>query len=194
MGKYGLIAAVVGAGALSCGAPDAPGPSDVETVCVPSGSIEGRASPYDSATVTLGAGRAVVCYGRPSARSREIFGGLVPFGQVWRTGANEPTILHVTVPVTVAGVSVEPGSYSIYTRPEPGEWTVHVNRATDRWGIPIDDVVQAADVGSGNVPTEALADPVETFTIRFETTGEEAADLVMEWERTRVRVPVTVRR
>ena len=71
-----------------------------------------RTSPYDSVAVPLGDARGVVCYGRPSARGRTIFGELIPFGQIWRTGANEPTTLHLPVAASVAGIALEPGSYS----------------------------------------------------------------------------------
>lgn len=150
-----------------------------------------RLSPLDSASVALEGGRAKICYSRPSARGRTIFGGLVPLGEYWRTGANEPTTIHVDVPVEIAGVRLEPGSYSIYTLPGEREWAIHLNRAVDRWGIPISDEVRARDVGSGTVPVEALPEHLEMFTIRFEGGGS-SAEIVMEWERTRVRVPLRV--
>ncbi len=166
---------------------------ELSAACVPSRPTEGRASPYDSASVALGEGIARICYSRPSAKGREIFGGLVPFDRFWRTGANEPTILHVTVPLDMGGISIDPGSYSLYTRPSAEQWTVWLNSSIDRWGIPINDEVRATDVGETTAVVERLADAVEIFTIRFEKKDPGSAELVMEWETTRVRVPVAVR-
>jgi len=153
--------------------------------------LEGRASPYDSASVHLGETVVKVCYGRPSARGRTMIGGeAVPFGQAWRTGANEPTTLHVTTHLNFGDVSLDPGSYSIYTIPGEESWVVVVNRSTDRWGIPIDDGVREHDVGSFTVPREEPGEHVETMTIRFEERSAHEAAMVLEWENFRIRVPI----
>jgi len=172
-----------------------PGQAELAVRCEPSPRmpLEGRASPYDSTVVQLGDERALVCYGRPSARGRTMIGGEhVPYGQLWRTGANEPTILHLPFAAEVAGMAVEPGSYSLYTIPGEQQWTVIVNRATGQWGheSAYTEQVQAQEVGRAEVPAAQTADHVETFTIRAEPTSERSADLVLEWERTRVAIPV----
>lgn len=174
-------------------------PADVALACSPRGDVTGRTSPYDSAVVSLATVEAKVCYSRPSMRGRVIFGpegsALVPYGQLWRTGANEPTTLHLSGAAEVAGVAVEAGSYSIYTVPGEAEWTVIVNRSTEQWGIESQYTpeIEAMEVGRAAVRSETMADAVELFTIRFEPAGADAADLVLEWERTRVRVPVAAR-
>jgi hypothetical protein len=167
-------------------------PALQDPACVPSGMpLEGRASPYDSASVALGEGTIKICYGRPSARGRTMIGGDdVPFGEPWRTGANEPTVLHTTVPIRVAGISLEPGSYSLYTRPGRDEWQLFVNRSTDRWGIPIDAEVRAQDVDSAILPRERPPEHVETLTIRFGSETDGAVPMVLEWEEFRVTVPI----
>ena len=147
-----------------------------------------RASPLDSVQVTLEGATVKVCYGRPSAKGRTVMGGLVPFGEPWRLGANEPTRLILPFAAEVAGVHVGPGTYSLYVVPQRTSWEVHVNKAVDRWGIPIDEQVQAQDVGKGSVPVEALTQPVEQLTVRL--VAGSPADLVVEWEKTRVRIPV----
>jgi hypothetical protein len=154
--------------------------------------VEGRASPYDSTLVPLGGAQAKVCYGRPSAKGRTIFGGLAPYGKLWRTGANEPTIIHLPFAARVAGMSVQPGSYSLYTIPGQEEWTVILNRSTGQWGheSQYNAQVQAQEVGRVPVRGERTDAPVETFTIRAAPRGARAADLVLEWENTRVRIPV----
>jgi hypothetical protein len=149
-----------------------------------------RASPLDSATVTLGNAQAKVCYGAPSMNDRVIMGELVPFDEPWRTGANEATALHLTFPATVAGVSLEPGSYSLYTIPTSGDWEVVVNAEHERWGIPINDEVRGMDIGSGTVTPETVSAPVERMQFSFDQISDTEAHLVMEWETTRVRIPV----
>jgi hypothetical protein len=119
-----------------------------------------------------------------------IGGDDVPFGEPWRTGANEPTVLHTTVPIRVAGISLEPGSYSLYTRPGRDEWQLFVNRSTDRWGIPIDAEVRAQDVDSAILPRERPPEHVETLTIRFGSETDGAVPMVLEWEEFRVTVPI----
>jgi hypothetical protein len=155
-------------------------------------AVQGRASPYDSAMVAVGGQQLKVCYGRPSARGRTMLGGdAVPFGRLWRTGANEPTIVHVPFRARIAGMEVGPGSYSLYTIPGEREWTVVLNRSTSQWGheSAYTDALRAQEVGRAPVPAERTAQHVETFTIRGEPAGERAA-LVMEWEHARVRIPV----
>jgi hypothetical protein len=165
--------------------------------CVPSERmpVAGRASPYDSTRITVGDRTAQICYGRPSMRGRQIFGGLVPLGRLWRTGANEPTILHIPFAATVAGVAVEPGSYSIYTEPGESEWVIIVNRSTSQWGHEnsYTPEVAAQEVGRGTAAVERLDAPIETFTIRAEPAGSNEAHVILEWERTRVRFPITAR-
>ncbi|MGH7465104.1 MAG: DUF2911 domain-containing protein [Longimicrobiales bacterium] len=168
----------------------------VDLACVPSGNmpVEGRQSPYDSVTVDVEGQVLRICYGRPSAQGREIFGGLVPYATLWRTGANEPTILHLPFDAEIAGLRVPPGSYSIYTVPQAsGEWELIINRSTSQWGHPgsYTDEVRAQELGRAPIRTERMDQAVETFTIRGEPAAG-GADLLLEWERTRARIPVRV--
>jgi hypothetical protein len=87
-------------------------------------------------------------------------------------------------------VAVGPGAYSLYVVPRAAAWEIHLNRAVDRWGIPIDSVVTNQDVGRGIVPVETLSQPVEKLTIRFGAAARGATQLVVEWEKTRVRIPI----
>lgn len=160
-------------------------------------AVAERKSPYDSVKIDVGGRIAQICYGRPSARSRVIFAEpaepmpLVPFGKLWRTGANEPTIVHLPFAAKIAGLAVEPGSYSIYTVPGAAEWTVIVNRSVSQWGHESQYTaeVQAQEVGRAQVKPERMEQAVEMFTIRSEPTTA-GADVVLEWERTRVRIPI----
>jgi len=147
-----------------------------------------RPSPLDSVQLTVDGATIKVCYGRPSARGRTIMGGLVPFGQPWRLGANEPTRLTLPFAADVAGVHVEPGTYSLYVVPRATSWEVHVNKVVDRWGIPIDAQVEAQDVGKGTIPVETLPQPVEQLTLSL--LAGPPTELVVEWEKARVRIPI----
>jgi len=149
-----------------------------------------RASPLDSIAVQLGSGTLKLCYGRPSARGRKIMGGLVPFDQPWRLGANEATSINVPVPAVIAGVRVEPGSYTLYAIPGASSWQIVVNRDVKRWGVPIDDGVRGRDVGVGRVSAEPLSAPVETLTLKFAPAAANSTELVVDWEKTRVRIPI----
>jgi hypothetical protein len=162
-----------------------------QAMCTHRGSaadLAKRPSPLDSVQLAVGGATIKVCYGRPSARGRTMLGGELPFGQPWRLGANEPTRVFLPFAAEVAGVRVEPGTYSLYVVPQQTSWEVHVNKAVDRWGIPIDSQVEAQDVGKGTVPVETLAQPVEQLTLTL--VAGTPTELVVEWEKTRVRIPI----
>lgn len=155
--------------------------------------LASRQSPLDSISFTVGTARVKVCFGRPSARGRTMIGGdAVPFGKLWRTGANEPTMIHTTGPITVAGIAVPAGSYSLYTIPGERMWQVIVNRSITQWGHEsrYTDAVKAQELQPhGMVMPSATAAPVETFSIRSEPHGS-TVHLVLEWETTRVDIPI----
>ncbi len=151
-----------------------------------------RQSPLDSTAVEMSGATVKVCYGRPSARGRKIMGGLVPFGEPWRLGANEATTIYVPFAAELAGVRVGAGTYTLYTIPGESRWQIAVNRGVQRWGVPIDEPVRAQDVGAGTVAVEKLDKDVEALTLKFApvTEGGSATELVVEWEKTRVRIPL----
>jgi Protein of unknown function (DUF2911) len=155
--------------------------------------LEGRKSPLDSLTFTIADKEVKVCYGRPSSRGRVMLGGSnIPYGKLWRTGANEPTIFYAPVPLKIAGLSVKPGVYSLYTVPGAREWEIIVNRSTSQWGEEsrYTPEVKAQELGRAKVKSETTGTPKETFTITAEPSGKNAASLVLEWEKTRVKIPV----
>jgi hypothetical protein len=152
---------------------------------------------------------ALLCYGRPAVGGRRIFGGLVPFGALWRTGADEPTTLHLPFAASVAGLQVPRGRYSLYTVPEEsgaGSWQLVLNRSTRQSGRTRDEVgrrgnhfpnaytaaVRSTEVGRVPVDTESI-DPVERLTARVVPGERSAALLLIEWERVRIRVPIEAR-
>ncbi len=169
----------------------------VDTACITMNTrdvpLATRKSPLDSVSFHVGSSDAKVCYGRPSLRKRTVIGGaVVPYGKLWRTGANEPTMLHTTGPIRVGSLDVPAGSYSLYTIPAPSEWTLIVNRSTSQWGEEhgYTKEIERQELGRTKVKAAATGAPIETFTIRSEPDGSAATALVMEWDRARVRVPL----
>ncbi len=152
-----------------------------------------RLSPLDSVSFRFADGEAKVCYGRPSLRGRVMIGGAaVPYGHLWRTGANEPTTIHLDLPVRFGGLALLPGSYSIYTVPDSKRWQVIVNRSTRQWGIESEYTPEVAshELGSFEEPVERVDPPIETFTIRAVPSATDAYDLVLEWQNSRIRIPI----
>lgn len=150
-----------------------------------------RPSPLRSTPLTVGGNDGLLCYGAPSARGREIMGGLLVYGQPERIGANEPTTIHLAGPASIGGVEVGPGSYSIYAIPGPEEWVFFLNSSWERWGIPIDESVRSSEIGTFTVPVEEIDEYVETLQYRFEPMAENTmGDVVLEWENTRVKFHV----
>jgi len=152
-----------------------------------------RTSPLDAVEIDLDGGHGKLCYGRPSLRGRRMIGGdAVPFGRLWRTGANEPTTVHFDTPVQFGELDLLPGSYSLYTVPGPAAWDVVVNRSTRQWGLESEytDEIRRQEVGKFRVAVEVLERPVETLTFRTVPAATGAVDLIFEWQTSRLRIPI----
>ena len=147
----------------------------------------GTLSPPDSVRVTIAGATLGVKYGRPAMRGRVIFGVVVPWGKVWRTGANEATVLTTSAGLDALGTTIPAGAYSLWTVPTPGGWTLIINRNTGQWGTDYDS---AHDFARLPMRVEQLAQPVERFTIAIEP-KDAGAVLKLEWETTRAWIPFT---
>lgn len=149
-----------------------------------------KASPEETVSFNAGDVKATVDYSRPFKKGRAIFGGLVPYGKVWRTGANEATTVEFDKPVNFGGTSVPAGKYTLWTIPGETEWSVILNSKMYGWGVNFDTEASRepiADVATAKVVPEALSAPVEQFTITVEGTP---AALVLQWDLTKVSVPL----
>jgi hypothetical protein len=145
-------------------------------------------SPRGQAEYTFADGTTVtVDYGRPYIRGRKIMGGLVPYDQVWRTGANAATSLKTNANLTIGGAKVPAGNYTLYTLPSAGTWKLIINKETGQWGTKYDP---SQDLARVDMQKETLSTPVDQFTISFEKNSATAATMKMEWETTLVSVPV----
>jgi hypothetical protein len=185
--------------ALLFGAGSWRGPSLVRADPTPRCRVRGshewlasRASPLDSASVVDGSDVAFLCFSRPRARGRSVYDSLAPFGKAWRTGANEPTILELTAPAVVAGVSLPIGRYAILTVPQPAEWVVLFHTFTTPDSA-VDDVARVFqtlhEVGRGVMIAETIPTVTEAFTVRAVADSGGHAFL-LEWGRLRARMPV----
>lgn len=129
-----------------------------------------------------------VIYSRPAKKDREVFGKLVPYGKVWRTGANENTEIKFYQDATIQGKKVKAGTYSLFTIPGETEWTIILNSDLDYWGA--FKYNQANDVARFTVPSQKSTDaPIETFSIQFPKGSD--AIMRMGWDNTIVEVPIT---
>jgi hypothetical protein len=151
----------------------------------------GKPSPAASASCDLGGGKTIKTdYSSPRMKGRKIYGDLVPFGEVWRTGANEATTFVAGADVAVGGKTVPAGNYTIFTVPNSGKWTLIVNKKTGEWGIPYKyerDELARVDMNVSKLPA-----PVENFTIGYDKSGS-GCTLRIDWETTRASVDISAK-
>jgi hypothetical protein len=152
-------------------------------------------SPAATTTVTLGDKQIRISYHAPSTHGRKIFGGLVPYGEVWRAGANQATLLHTDADLTIGSLTVPKGDYSLYVLPEENQWTLIINKETGQWGIKMGGATTedpAKDLGRVVMKLSKPAAPVETFTIALSKEGDEGS-LTMSWADTVASVAFTAK-
>lgn len=130
-----------------------------------------------------------IVYGQPYKRDREIFGNLEPYGEVWRTGANEATELTTTKEILFAGEEVKAGTYSLFSIPRENEdWTIILNSKLGQWGA--FDYDPSYDVLRVDVPARRLESTYEAFTIQFDEASGDSTNIIMRWDQTEVKIPV----
>jgi hypothetical protein len=148
------------------------------------------ASPRDTARGTVGGAHLLVDYGRPSKRGRVIFGGLVPWGEVWRTGANAATTLVTDKDLVIGGTPVAAGTYTLYTVPnKTGDWKLVISKQTGQWGT---EYHEDRDLARVPLTVGSVAPPLERFTITVAPAGA-GGTIQLAWDTTRAQVPFTVR-
>lgn len=147
-----------------------------------------RPSPAASATCDLGGGKTIQTnYSSPRMKGRKIYGELVPFGEVWRTGANEATTFVNSADVTVGGKPVPAGSYTVFTVPNADKWTLIINKKTGEWGIPYK--YESDELARVDMKVSKLPAPVENFTIAYDKSGS-GCTMNIDWEATRASVQI----
>jgi len=154
-----------------------------------------RPSPPGTADCKFADGKTVhIDYSRPSMKGRQIYGGLVPYGKVWRTGANEATTFVTDTDVVINGTAVPKGSYTIFTVPAeaPGKWKLIVNKLTGEWGVNKQEgyTYDSTELARIDMDAKPLDTPVEQFTIGFANKGKDTCTLQLDWEKTQAFVDV----
>jgi len=147
-------------------------------------------SPHETTKATIDGAAISVTYGRPSVRGRKIMGALVPYGTVWRTGADEATTLTTDKAIQIGGTSVPAGTYTLYTLPGESAWQLIVNKQTGQWGTEYD---QKQDLARIPLKKNATAAPVEQLTISVDKNPAGGGLLKIAWENTELTAPVTVK-
>lgn len=152
-------------------------------------ALEPKASPMDLAKATVKDTYIKVTYSRPHKKGRVVFGELVPYGKVWRMGANDATEITLTKEVKMNGHVVPAGTYSIFCIPEADKWTMIINKDLDQWGAY--RYSEKSDLLRFTVPVEKSDKVFEPFTIKLEAKGNEAKMSIV-WDETLVIIPITV--
>jgi hypothetical protein len=205
MRAFSVVVVSLAVTAAACAKPGQEGAAtDTAAAAAAAGGEQQRpASPRDSASATIGGATVAVNYGRPSMRGRAIFGGLVPYDRVWRTGANEATGFTTSADLVIGGTTVPAGSYTLYTVPKaasapcadgqeaPQAGELVISRMTGQWGTEYD---QGQDLARVPMRGCTMSAPVEQFLISIVPAGGDAGALRLEWEGTRYTIPFTVKR
>jgi len=152
------------------------------------GNEEPRTSPNAAVSQTIGTTEVRITYGRPQVNGRTIFGDLVSYNEVWRTGANEATTVSVSSDVTVEGEPLSAGTYSLYTIPRPDSWTIIFNNVANQWGTQYD---QSEDALRVDVEPES-APQHEMMTFVFEEVTDTSGTCVLYWADARVPFEIQV--
>lgn len=147
-------------------------------------------APSPTATVKqdFGLSSVELIYSRPVMKGRQIFGDLVPYGKVWRTGANAATRIKFNDDVNFGGKLLKAGEYALYTIPGQNEWEVIINKGSENWGT---NYKSEDDVARVKVKSEKMQRNMESFTMQFENVQSNTMDLAIMWDNTVVRVPVS---
>ncbi|HMS02579.1 MAG TPA: DUF2911 domain-containing protein [Gemmatimonadaceae bacterium] len=147
------------------------------------------ASPRDSVKATIAGATVSLNYGRPSKRGRDIFGALVPWNTIWRTGANEATSFTTTKALMFGSVTVPAGSYTLYTMPsQDGKWMLAINKQTGQWGT---EYNQGQDLARVPLTVTSLPSVVEQMQLSITPAGD-GGELAMSWDRTKAAARFTV--
>ena len=148
-----------------------------------------RPSQHQTITQRVGLTDIIIDYSRPNAKEREIFGDLVPYEKVWRTGANAATTIETNSYITVQGQALAPGKYAIFTTPRDGGiWQIMINSKWDQWGSR--DYKPEFDMVTVDVPVRTMNDYTESFTIGFDQVLGDEAIMYLQWANTRVEISI----
>jgi hypothetical protein len=146
-------------------------------------------SPRMTTSVTIDGKKITIGYGAPSMRGRKVMGALVPYNEVWCTGANDATSLDTEADLDINGMRVPKGSYTLWTLPNPNEWLLIVNKQTGQWHT---DYRERYDFGRVKMNLKTVPAPVERLKLELTASGGNKGMLAVVWETTEASVPITV--
>ncbi len=145
-------------------------------------------SPTQTVKQEFAIGTITLVYSRPAAKGRKIFGDLVPYNKIWRTGANAATKISFSEPVEMDGKKVDTGTYVLYTVPAVDSWEIVLNKGLSNWGT--DGYKESEDVMRFKVPTGRVKNKIESFTMEFTNVLPTSCALEIKWEKTAVVIPI----
>lgn len=148
-------------------------------------------SPTQTIKQDFGTAGIELKYSRPGIKERKIFGDLVPYKKLWRTGANAATMIRFNEPVEIKGKQIDTGSYALYTIPDVDSWEIIINKGTSNWGV--DGYKESEDVARFTVTPMKMKTKLETFTMQFANIQPESCELHIMWEKTAVAIPIQVK-
>ena len=154
------------------------------------GSAQNYTSPPASTSVTIAGKKITINYHAPQMHRREIFGGLVPYGQVWRAGANDATALHTDADLQIKNLNIPKGDYTLFVLPERNGWQLIVNKQTGQWGL---EYHQNQDLGRVAMDMSQSPSLIDVWKITLAAAGGNKGTLRMEWEKTVATVPFAVK-
>lgn len=147
-------------------------------------------SPFSKISQEIGLTEVILTYSRPSAKGRTVFGVLVPYGKVWRTGANASTKIKFTESVHIGGKALQPGTYALYTLPGKDMWTIIIHSNTKLRSLAGGAYNPADDIFRFDVKPQTTTNYVETFTLQFAALGTDSFHLQLAWENTMITIPI----
>lgn len=159
-----------------------------------------RVSPHETTGAVIDGNRVTIVYGRPytknprSGETRKIWGSLVPYGKVWRTGADEATLLITQKPIEIGGKEIPAGAYTLFTLPEENGAKLIINKQIGQWGIGPGSYDESQDVARVDMKKQTLDNPVDQFTMAVQRNSSGGGLLTMKWENTEYSVPFTVKK
>ncbi len=151
-----------------------------------------KASPFSTVLQEVGLATIQVAYSRPAVKGRTVFGDLVPYGRIWRVGANASTKLKIDSDVTIMGNLLPKGTYALYAFPEKAAWQIVFHKNTDHWGDGRNAYDPSEDAFRIKVAPQQTAGFQENFLITFDNLRHDGVDMIWAWEHTQISIPVTV--
>jgi len=151
-----------------------------------------KASPFSTIEQEVGLSKISIAYSRPAVNGRTIFGDLVPYGRIWRVGANASTKITVDAEVKVMGNSLPPGTYALYAFPEADQWEIVFHANTTHWGDGRTAYDSKEDVFRITVTPEKVSHFQENFLISFDKITHNALSMIWSWEHTKIEIPISI--